>query len=321
MGGPWGVGGMYQHKGQTMRTVILLTIVFMMSMTLQAQQADSSLKVTEENGISLAWNTGKYQLLATTMPSMDDKPEQAVQPKSSLKAAVLSAVLPGSGELYAGSYWKAAIFAAVEVAVITGYFIYENKGDDEDWKMRNFGDQHWSEQKYWSYVYNIAVRNDLWNYPALETDPDMIIQDSDYDATTVARLREIERNNSTATDFTHSLPETKTQQYYEMIYKYLHQFGAGWDDVPNLLYYEGQSFPFTLTPNISEYRDMRNRSNDFYQTATTMFSVAMLNHLISAFDAALTVKRNNKKLDYAFRVSAQRYAGEMVRTYGIHFSW
>lgn len=304
-----------------MPMLILSALIFGIATLLQGAEPRSGFKISEDTVEVLFYNTEKYSLLASTRPDVETERKEAVEGKSGAKAALFSAIVPGSGELYAKSYWKAALFAAVEVAAISGYFIYENKGDDEDLRMRRFGDMHWSEQRYWSHVYQIAVREDLWDYQNLETDGNNVIMDTDYDAMTVARLREIERNNTAQTGFTHSLPETKTQQYYEMIYKYLHQFGAGWDDIPSLSYYEGQTYPYTMTPNISKYRDMRNRSNDYYQTATTITSVILLNHLVSAIDAALSVKTYNKKLEYAFQVSARRHAGEIVRTYGINLSW
>jgi hypothetical protein len=268
----------------------------------------------------LFYNTEKYALIYSVDKELDEEPVQVSGIKSGWTAAFLSAVLPGAGEFYAKSYWKTALFATIEVAALTGYFVYENKGDDEDRRMKNYGDTHWSEQRYWSRVYQIAETNGLWDYEDLIPEGSDIIPDENYNAANIARLRDIERNAGLA-GFTHSLPETKTQQYYEMIYKYLHQFGSGWDDVPFSSYYETQPYPYSLTPNIAEYRKMRNRSNDYYETATTMTSVVLLNHLISAFDAALTVRQYNKKLQYSFNASAQRYAGEIVRTYGITLSW
>ncbi len=268
----------------------------------------------------LSYNEAKFGMLHAANEESGGDPESLTQPKSGWKAAFLSAVVPGAGEFYAESYWKSVLFVTVEIAALTGYFVYENKGDDEDRRMKNYGDTHWSEKRYWSRVYRIAEDNALWDHDPLTTEGNDQIADADYNETTIARLRDIERNAGLP-GFTHSLPETKTQQYYEMIYKYLHQFGSGWDDIPFPAYYETQPYPYSLTPTIAEYRKMRNRSNDFYQTATTMTSIVLLNHLVSAFDAAFTVKRYNKKLNYSFNVSASRYAGETIRTYGVHLSW
>ena len=66
---------------------------------------------------------------------------------------------------------------------------------------------------------------------------------------------------------------------------------------------------------------MRNSSNDYYQTATDMINLALLNHVLSAFDAALAVKQFNKKVNYAVRVNRQLNGYEYVTTYGLYFSW
>src|SRR4030042_1813530 len=51
--------------------------------------------------------------------------------KSPMLAGLLSLIVPGAGEVYTGEYVKAAIFAAVEAAVITTAIIYDNKGEDK----------------------------------------------------------------------------------------------------------------------------------------------------------------------------------------------
>jgi hypothetical protein len=60
----------------------------------------------------------------------------------------MSLVIPGAGEFYAGSYWKAAAFVIVEAAVITTAIIYDNKGDDQTERFENYADENWSVVKY-----------------------------------------------------------------------------------------------------------------------------------------------------------------------------
>ena len=72
--------------------------------------------------------------------------------KSPVLAGIMSAILPGSGELYVGEYLKAAIFFAVEAALITTAVIYDNKGDDKTTEFQNFADEHWSVVKYAEYL-------------------------------------------------------------------------------------------------------------------------------------------------------------------------
>jgi hypothetical protein len=272
------------------------------------------------------FNSEKFSLLQDASGQISQNIEVSAAKKSTIKAAFLSGLIPGAGEVYAKSYWRAAIFAGIEIVLWTANINYENKGDKEDKRMRAFGDTHWNEQKYWSKVYDEAVADGKWTGDLLTLNG-MYISDADYNNPEVInKLRTMEH----AIGYTHSLPETKTQQYYEMIYKYLHQFGVAWDDLSKLTngdedatwgYYEIYGNLGNLSPNTETYRSMRNRSNDYYQTATDMINLALLNHVLSAFDAALAVKQFNKKVNYAVRVNRQLNGYEYVTTYGLYFSW
>ncbi|MEJ2507067.1 MAG: hypothetical protein P8Y81_12470, partial [Ignavibacteriaceae bacterium] len=72
--------------------------------------------------------------------------------KSPLLAGVMSAVVPGSGEFYVGDYIKAAIFFAVDAALISTAIIYNKKGDDKEAEFQAFADEHWSVVKYADYL-------------------------------------------------------------------------------------------------------------------------------------------------------------------------
>ncbi len=237
-------------------------------------------------------------------------------------AALYSALVPGLGEYMSGSYWKAALFATVEVFAWTGYFIYTAKGDHQDLVMKDFANLHWSEQKYWSKLYYDARQiaqsdpgSDLaQNLPQYSVDQNTQLL-IDYDADVVSSLRYLER----ALGHTHELPATKTQQYYEMIYKYLLQFGNGWDDADFFASYDG--YKNILTPNISRYRDLRNTTDELYDMATHATWLALVNHVASAFDAALTARKHDRQLTMKFRVQSKPYFGEQVNMYGVTFGW
>jgi len=282
---------------------------------------------TPETDNSILFNTAKYELIQKADEFSKQEIESIESRRSGVKAAFFSALIPGAGEVYAKSYWRAALFAGIEIALWTSNIMYENKGDDEDKKMRAFGDVHWDERVYWSKVYQKAVESDEWGSsdPTVSVFTDNqkreIIADEYYTDEVIAALR----TKESKVGYTHSLPETKTQQYYEMIYKYLHQFGVGWDDVDQTFgdpyYYDYGNNYVNPTNNVKTYRKIRNRSNDYYETASTMLNLALLNHLLSAFDAAIAVKQYNKKLNYAVRVNQELYGLERVTTYGLYLSW
>ena len=63
------------------------------------------------------WRTGLYETpFGESLPQISLQSENK---KSPFLAGLFSFVIPGSGEVYAGNYWKAAIFLVIEAAVIT----------------------------------------------------------------------------------------------------------------------------------------------------------------------------------------------------------
>ncbi|MBD3234194.1 MAG: hypothetical protein GF315_10780 [candidate division Zixibacteria bacterium] len=86
--------------------------------------------------------------------------------------------------------------------------------------------------------------------------------------------------------YSHRLPPTNDYEYYENIGKY-DQFVRGWDD-----YVEGGP---VLTPHREHYLNLRKDANDNFDKARAFMVVAMVNHIVSGFDAALTAKAYNSK--------------------------
>jgi len=180
--------------------------------------------------------------------------------KSLKRAFLFSLIVPGSGEFYAGSKIKAALFFGLDVTLWALYFNYHSKGKDKENEYKTFADQHWSEDGYTQWLIDsLGITSDTARY----WDPEK--QEWTY--------------------LSHHLPDKKTQQYYEMIGKY-EQFRWGWDD------YQDES---KFSQNRDFYLDMRRISNDWLNKAkySAMFSLA--NHILSAFDAAIAVKKYNKK--------------------------
>jgi hypothetical protein len=209
-----------------------------------------------------------------TLPPSIDLEQAADMPgdmkrKSPLKAFIYSAVLPGAGQYYVGSKWKAAIFLGIEVAAWTGHISFHSKGEDLTADFENFANTHWSENSYSDFLeLNWGVRDD-----------DLI------------------------SSFTHHLPDTKTQQYYEMIGKY-DQFVFGWDDVD--LPPDAQNTPYAHSSNRLDYMDMRLDANNAYDRANALVVAAMVNHIVSGIEAALSARRHNNKVDqFTDRVSVR----------------
>ncbi len=242
--------------------------------------------------------------------------------KSIKKAVILSAIIPGTGEFYAKSYLKSAIFLATEIGAWAVNISYIQKGDEKDEEFRQFADEHWSERRYWSWVaYNAAMENIADAPFAIEdliqdNSGRYLIPEEQYNSEIIEILRSIERNGLTG--FSHRLPKTKTQQYYEMIGKYPHQFGAAWDDA-TFKYYD----PETITPNFDFYRNMRHNANRLYNIAQWGLTVALVNHVVSAIDAGFTARSYNQSRELKIQMSYENYyyKGQYLNMLGVDVKW
>ncbi|MGB5106641.1 MAG: hypothetical protein WBP29_01365 [Candidatus Zixiibacteriota bacterium] len=188
--------------------------------------------------------------------------------KSPGKGFMYSLMIPGGGQLYTGSKTKAFIFMGIEALAWGGYLVYHDQGKQQEKDNNSFADTHWDAERY---------NNWLIEELGITSDDQEYIQ------------------NDSVKTFTHHLPDTKTQQYYEMIGKY-DQFRYGWDDTD---YMRGK--------DSSDYRNAylldRSTANDKFDKAKLGAIVAIANHLFSAFDAALSARRYNRQQDSFSEIS------------------
>ena len=184
--------------------------------------------------------------------------------KSPKKALLFSALLPGAGEFYAESYWKSALFAGIEIGSWVAYSHYQRKGMNLETDFKHYADKNWSRDRWKQWYNNLSEDEKL--------------------------------------AFSHTLPSTKTQQYYEMIGKYM-EFNAGWDDVKNP---DPDIAKQDTSKKSLNYMAMRERSNRALKVATAMTAVVLANHVFSALDAAWTAKifkktiKQKVKLEYIY---------------------
>jgi hypothetical protein len=232
------------------------------------------------------------------MSDLSGNAEKYKTTKSPLKAFIYSAVVPGAGQLYTGSKFKAAIFLGLEALTWTGQIVYHNKGNDKTDAFNIFADTHWSEERYGDFIYR--------NWPPYRDDEDVYV-----DGYLV---------------FTHHLPDTKTQQYYEMIGKY-DQFVFGWDDVDTIATaptYDNLDVAYSA--HRMHYEDMRHDANKMFDRSTSFLIATMANHLIAGVEAALAARRHNNKVDdmgagLSFRADVDRINDEYFPTLTMTYSF
>lgn len=224
------------------------------------------------------------------LPSMETEPARGT--KSPFLAAGLSLVLPGAGELYAESYWKAALFFAADVAFWALAYTNDKKGDDQTSFFQRYADTHWSVVRYAEFSLQRHVPESRRAAYANLINPNLSLPD--WQRVNWPLLNQMEREISSTPEgryYSHTLPIRPEQQYYELIGKYP-QYNQGWDDArPDWVYSETD-----VTERFKYYAQQRGKANDYYSTATTFVTVAVINHVISALDAAWSAANYNKHL-------------------------
>lgn len=236
------------------------------------------------------------------MPQVQNK-------KSPILAGLFSLVLPGSGEIYAESYLKGAIFMLVEAAVITTAIIYDNKGDKKTEEFQNYADDYRNPEHNWSVVRYAewVIQNQLGG-----VDPGIIISDDE-------SLPPWERINWSILNAnehgSHKLPPHGDQQYYELIGKYF-QYSVGWND-----HNGGPAVESNASENFWFYSGMRGDANDLYKVASTAVIGIYVNHFLSALDAIWTTAQFNKNLAFNVRVEKLQIADKIELAPKINLSY
>lgn len=215
---------------------------------------------------------------AQTPDSDGESGKPSVKRKSPFKAFALSAILPGAGQFYCGSRIKPFVFLGIEAAARGFHLKFHNDGNVATDAYQKFNEEHWSRSDY-------EDKYLLWAYGV--TDDDSV----------------------TAREMSHHLPSDTTQQYYEMTGKY-NQFAWGWDDATRDgltldQYHEANPTQLAMritgdstTPTSDRrmvYEEMRNDANNKYDRADKMIFIAIINRLVSGFEAFFSARKINSR--------------------------
>ena len=211
--------------------------------------------------------------------------ETPLAKKRPARALLMSAVLPGLGQAYNKTYWRMGIYLGVEVASWYLYVDQTRLGRKLEDEFQQFADRYWYEDRYWA---------------ALSAESGIDINDME-------RLREWERQN-----FSHHLPEEKNQTYYENIGKY-DQFNIGWEDAKAHRARDSQLR--------ERYTYMRKDSNDAFENARLGATIVILNHIISALEAALTAHLQDQRVRGSVRIVPKRMNRDIVPALALRVSW
>ncbi len=214
---------------------------------------------------------------------------------------VMSAAVPGTGEMYAGSWVKGVVMIGAEVALWIGYKHYRSEGDRLDKEFRQYADENWIEADYWMWMASNPANRTGYDFSG-------VTRDNYQDYLNIENgLRDYEKET-----YSHSLHHVKDQQYYEMIGKY-HQFREGWKD-------SGETTDI-VTPLRGRYEDMEYNTDSMYKKAGVCGMVILANHVISALDAVYSVHRANHRIRMQPGFSLIREAGQQTPVMTLNVTW
>ena len=286
------------------RNISIVTIIGCLLLTIAASAKANKSEQESFDGqlhkirysYALALSDYKASLFAHS-ESADDNSSLSVTRsgyKSPSKAFLLSLALPGLGQYYSGSKIKAATFVGVEAFAWLMRGKWNSEGTDLTAEFEQFNRDHWYQSRYEEYLFH------AYGF----TDDDSVNEQ----------------------EVSHHLPDTHTQQYYEMTGKY-DQFSWGWDDADlnGLGYADWDStFPTAVvggstipnSPRRLLYETMRNESNKKFSKANKMLMMVFANHLISAVEAFLSTKKRNESSSYDPEFSRLKVETSLKSTYG-----
>ena len=249
--------------------------------------------------------------------------------KSPRKALFMSLVVPGSGQLYVGgstfTYVRGGAYLALEAA-LWGSWAYFSvyKYNDQVKKYKKFAREHYSIGRY------EAGMRELVGQLSDETEESRF--ETRYMNSRESFCEAIYGNASSAGCYTANRLFYNDKSHYDRfsvgnptsleneiesvgsfydgsaVYQQIadRAYVLGWDDVEELavamnLELEDDEpsdgiVPLAKSSNMDEYRSMRSKANDYADLQVWFFGGLILNHIVSAIDAAFTANAHNKTL-------------------------
>ncbi len=194
---------------------------------------------------------------------------------------LLSALLPGSGEFYGGNYLKAGIFFGMEILAWATYAYFQTKGQSKEDEYVAYANQYWDVRTYARWLKDEGFNENSGINPD-EPNRDILRE----------QIMVCERAN-----FSHTMPEYGSQQFYELIGKY-QNFQAGWTNLAHTPTKANGPYWYETYHDavFTNYSVERQKANDLFDYAKIGPVTAILNHILSAADAAWVISTYNSKI-------------------------
>ena len=289
------------------------------SVTTKTAVSDSgSLSIAGEDSLSKQQKTVLPHYPSSAMPKVEeDSKPLAIEKTLSINfaknykeyrspklAILLSLLVPGVGQAYSHNKIKTGIFGFVEVAFIAAGAIVGYQGNKKMKNARSFADNHYNFDSLTSYYNSLEIKNP-------EIDSQVFISYISYDDF----KKEAEAGN-------------KSQSYYNHISHEVSPYIQGWDDVsprfdenfdpintsdsgkyivnedPDssyLVYFvnnngDTSEAQFGFSPNQKLFNQKLSKANSYFRWSKSLFTMLLINHVVSAIDAGITAKAFNDKL-------------------------
>ncbi len=215
--------------------------------------------------------------------------------KSVAGAMLLSAAIPGLGQIYAGGtrgYVVGGTMLAVEALAVTQYFSNNSKGDDLKDEYESFAADHYDRDRFYGYARDTVVVYSGYEGFSSCTVP------GEYDSSQCWQ--------SINEEF--PLSESDDGLFYEQI-GVDDNYVFGWDDWnpyvignhEDLWYGWSPSDPLPSgiprsSANKDKYNEMRTDADDHYGKADSFAWIMVIGRVVSMIDAAILVKLRNSDL-------------------------
>lgn len=216
--------------------------------------------------------------------------EAPVKPKSPLRALLLSALMPGLGEIYVGGrrgYVTGGALVGLDLISIYKYYDHNKDGDEKRDAYREYARLYYDSARFTSYVRDtVAAVNADFGYCQTGDNYDPVKCDS-------------------LIDF--YFPLAEDDDFYEQI-DIGDRFAFGWSDwvhqpeyISFWAQWEDPEGPIpdgvdTATSRRLTYRSMRQDASDAYSSADKFAWVMVIGRVVSMVDAVILAKAHNSRL-------------------------